>query len=71
MRINIMKDGERFIGIYGDRIALQNNNGEVRIVKMVEDDGIRVDPEQEIIIGFGDGEVCIGDIDQGIEITTF
>lgn len=71
MRINIMKDGEKFIGIYGNKIALQNESGEVRLVTMTEDDGIRVDPEQEIVIGFGNGEVIVGDIDKNIEVTTF
>lgn len=71
MRLNIMKDSERFIGIYDNRIALQNNNGEVRIVSLVDDDGIRVDKEAEIIIGFGDGTVEYGDMDEDIEITTF
>ena len=71
MRLNIMKDSERFIGIYDNRIALQNNNGEVRIVSLVDDDGIRVDKEAEIIIGFGDGTIEYGDMDEDIEITTF
>ena len=71
MRLNIMKKSERFIGIFDNKIALQDNNGEVRIISLVEDDGIRVDQEAEIVIGFGDGEVEYGDIDQGIEITTF
>lgn len=71
MRLNIMKKSERFIGIFDNRIALQDNNGEVRIITLIEDEGIRVDQDAEIVIGFGDGEVEYGDIDQGIEITTF
>ena len=71
MRINIMKDAERFIGIFNDRLALQNSKGEVRIVTLIEDDGIRVDPDREIIIGFGNNEISVGDMDDGIEVTTF
>ena len=71
MRIDIMKDDEKFIGIYDNRIALQNSKGEVRIVTLIEDDGIRVDPEKEIIIGFGSNVITAGDMDEGFEVTTF
>ncbi len=72
MRIDVMEKGEMFIGMEGMRIFLRKKSGEVRIVSLVEDeDGIRVDPRKEVIIGFGKGMVTFGDVDDGIEVTTF
>ncbi len=72
MRINVMKDDERFKGISENRIILENTRGEIRIVTLIEDeDGIRLDPDKEVIIGYGDGTVEAGDMDEGIEITNF
>ncbi len=72
MRINVMKENERFLELSGNRIILENENGEIRIVLLKEDeDGIRIDPEKEIIIGFGDGTVEIGNMDDDIEIVNF
>lgn len=71
MRINIMKEDEKFAGIFDNRIALQNSRGEVRIVSLIEDDGIRIDTEHEIVIGYGNNEVTYGNIDDSVEITTF
>ncbi len=72
MQINVMKKGEHFVSFTGDRIVLENKKGEIRIVCLVLDqDGIRVDPEKEIRIGYGNGTVSIGDMDEGIEITNF
>ena len=42
MRINVMKKGEHFVGLSGDRIILENRKGEVRIVCLEWDkDGVR------------------------------
>ena len=72
MRINVMKKGEHFVGLSGDRIILENRKGEVRIVCLEWDkDGVRINPEKEIQIGFGSGTVQIGDMDEGVEITNF
>ncbi|SFB66455.1 hypothetical protein [Butyrivibrio sp. YAB3001] len=71
MKINIMKKHEKFIGMSEGKIFLERPNGEVRIVRLIEDDdGIRIAPE-EIIIGYGSGTVVIGDIDNSVEITNF
>ncbi len=71
MKINIMQKGEKFIGISDNKILLENKKGEVRIVRLIEDeDGIRVDPE-EVIISYGNGTVAIGDMDKDIEVTVF
>ena len=72
MKIDIMKKGEAFLGMQDGRIFLQTRKGEVRIVSVVMDeDGIRIDEGREIIIGFGDGTVTVGDAEDGIEVTTF
>ena len=71
MRINVMRKGEEFIGLVDNKILLRNKKGEVRIVRLIEDeDGIRIDPE-EITISYGDGTVEYGDIENDIEITNF
>ncbi len=71
MKINVMKKGERFLGLVDNKILLENKQGEVRIVRLIEDeDGIRIDPE-EVIISYGRGTVVAGDIDNGIEVTVF
>ncbi len=72
MRINVMREDERFKGISENRLIFENTRGEIRIVTLIEDeDGIRVDTDREIVIGYGDGTVEYGDMDDGIEITTF
>ena len=72
MKINVMKKGERFVSMNGNRIVLENRKGEVRIVWMEWDEtGIRIIPEKEVRIGFGPGTVQAGDMDEGIEITNF
>ena len=71
MKINVMRKNERFIGMFGNKIALENQKGEIRIVVLEDsEEGIRVGRE-EIIIGFGNGTVEIGDSETGIEVTTF
>ncbi|MBO4320535.1 MAG: hypothetical protein J5857_08705 [Treponema sp.] len=72
MRINVMREDERFREISENRIILENARGEIRIVSLIMDeDGIRIDPEKEIIIGYGDGTVEIGDMDEDMEVTSF
>lgn len=72
MRINVMKKGERVAGVFGDRIVLENKKGEARIICIEwDEDGIRINPEKEIQIGFGSGTVQIGNMDEGVEITNF
>ncbi len=72
MRLNIMRKDESFVGIYGNKVALKNKKGEIRIVSIIlDDDGIRIEQNTEVIIGFGNGEVTIGNMDENIEVTTF
>ena len=72
MKINIMQKGEQFIGIQDNWIILKRKNGEIRLVRIeAEEDGYRVIPDKEIIIGFGDGEISYGNMDTSIEFVTF
>lgn len=72
MRIKIMKKGEKFMGIWQDRIVLVNESGEGRLIKVsTDEDGIRVIPEDEISITYGDGTIEVGDLDDGIMMMTF
>lgn len=70
MRINVMKKDERFLDMNNNKIFLQNWKGEIRVVRLIEDDGIRLDTE-ELLIGYGNGTVEYGDIDESIEVTNF
>ncbi len=72
MKLDIMRSDEEFFGIFDNKIVIKKKNGEVRIVTIVLDqDGIRVDKDSEMIIGYGDGRITVGNIDDGIEVTTF
>lgn len=73
MRINILKKGDKVIGFSGNIIAIQRKNGEVDMIRVIEDDNgvIRVDPEHKVTIGFGNGTVSIKDPKTDVEITTF
>ena len=72
MKINIMKKGEKFVGIQDGRIILRRKDGVIRLVSIeLDSDGYRVIPEKEIIIGYGEGEISIGNMDTGIEVVTF
>ena len=72
MRLEIMRNDESFAGMNGNKVFLKRDNGEVRIVSFILDgDGIMVDKDREVVIGFGKGAVTVGDMDEDIEITSF
>lgn len=72
MNIKVMKKGEKFIGVWQDRIVLVNENGEGRLIKIsTDEDGVRVIPEDEINITYGDGIIEMGNLDDGIMMMTF
>ena len=73
MRINILRKDEECAGIYNGYLMIRHKKkGEMRLVKLINDEmGIRISPEDEVIIGYGDGTVVYGDMDDGIEVTTF
>lgn len=73
MRINILRKDEECVGIYNGYLMIRHKKkGEMRLVKLINDEmGIRISPEDEVIIGYGDGTVVYGDMDDRIEVTTF
>lgn len=72
MKINVMKKGDRFIGIYGNKIIFETRNKEIRIITLEEDtEGIRINSEKELIIGYGNGTVEYGNLENGIELINF
>ncbi len=72
IRLDIMKKGEKFIGINGNQIMLKTKTGEIRIVTIRQDEeGVWIDDKMEMLIGFGNGEITVGDMDEDIEVTMF
>jgi len=72
MRINVMNKNEEFLDMHDNMIFLRNEKGEIRVVLLQEGlDGLRVDKEREIKIGFGDGTVEYSDDGEDVEIVNF
>lgn len=72
MKLKIMRKDETFIGISDNKIILKRKNGDIRIVTIVlDEDGIRIAPDKELIITHGSGIVEFKDPDSGIETVTF
>lgn len=71
MRINILKKGDRVIGIMQDSIIVAHKNGEAEIIPFIRDElGLRPDMENTIIIGFGEGTVE-KDLGEDVVLTVF
>ena len=72
MKIKAMKKGERFIGLSGNRIILENKNHEIRIITIEEDEeGLWINPDKEIIITYGNSIIEYGNADENFEIINF
>lgn len=70
MKINVLKKGDRVIGVTSEFVAVQRKNGEVDIIPLIRDGtGLRVDIENIVTIGYGNNTVQAeaGDI----VVTTF
>lgn len=71
MRINVLKKGDRVIGVMQDNIIISHKNGEAEIIPFIHDElGMRPDMENTIIIGFGDGTVE-KELGEGVVLTVF
>ena len=71
MRIKILQDGDKVIGVTSDFIAVERISGEVDIIPIVKDEsGIWVDIEHITTIGYGDNVVEV-EIESGLKITNF
>lgn len=73
MRINILKKGDVFVGLYGNLIAIKRPSGEVELSEITLDNTgfIRLKKNPKLIIGYGDNvvDVCSEDVD--VEVATF
>ena len=71
MKINILKRGDHVIAIKEDYIAVEHKSGEVEIFPLINDNNmLRLDLENNIVIGFGNGTIenyC----DEDIKVITF
>lgn len=72
VRLNIMKKGDRVLSVNGERISIMRRNGEVDVLRFFVDEKglIRMDEDNKLTIGYGDGtvEVCC---DEKIKVETF
>ncbi len=72
MQIKVMRKGEQFIGIQDGWILLKRKRGDIRMIRLEQDDdGYRIIPEQEILITYGDNEISVGDMDKDVEVINF
>ena len=71
MKVNIMQDGDRVIGVTNEFVAVERASGEVDIVPLFRDDNrIRVDTQHILTIGYGENTVQV-QTEDGVTITTF
>lgn len=71
MKVNIMRDGDRVIGVTNEFVAVERASGEVDIVPLIrEDNRIWVDTQHVLTIGFGENTVQV-QTEDGVTITTF
>ena len=72
MKINIMKKGDKFVGLYGNLIAIEKPSGEVEMTEIILEDGlIRIGEKPKIHIGYGDGVIQVSSKNGNIEVATF
>ena len=71
MKVNIMRDGDRIIGVTNEFVAVERASGEVDIVPLIrEDNRIWVDTQHVLTIGYGENTVQV-QTEDGVTITTF
>ena len=73
MRINILKRGDEFAGIFGNLIAVKKPSGEVELTEISLDEFgcIRLDNKPKIYIGYGDNVVEVFSEDKNVQVVTF
>lgn len=71
MKIKILQDGDKVIGVTSDFIVVEKISGEVDIIPLGKDEsGIWVDTEHITTIGYGDNVVEV-ETENGVKITNF
>lgn len=73
LRINLLKKGDEFVGMYGNLVAVKKSSGEVELTEVILDENgcIRLEHKPKIIIGYGDNVIDFISEDNGVQITTF
>ena len=67
-----MKKGDKFVGLYGNLIAIEKPSGEVEMTEIILEDGlIRIGEKPKIYIGYGDGVIQVSSKNGNIEVATF
>lgn len=71
MQINILKHGDEVISVNQNFIAVKRVSGEVDLIPLIlDEDGMRIQSEKIITIGYGNGEIK-ADLENGGFIETF
>ena len=72
VRLNILKKGDRVLFVNGEHVAVERVNGEVDVLHIyLDEDGlIRLDSNNTLTIGYGNGSVEISG-DDDIRVETF
>lgn len=71
MRINVLRKGDKVLSVTSEFLAIQRKNGEVDILPIISDEqGVRIETEKVVTVGFGDNTVESEVID-GVVVTTF
>ncbi len=73
MRINILKKGEEFVGLYGNMIGIKKPSGEVELTEIILDENgcIRLDSKPKVCIGYGDNVIEVSDETGSVQVATF
>lgn len=71
MKINVLRKGDKVLSVTSEFLAIQRKNGEVDILPIISDEqGVRIETEKIVTVGFGDNTVESEVID-GVVVTTF
>ena len=71
MKINVMNKGDKVLNVTSELVAIQRKNGEVDLIPLGNgENGIYVDTEKIVTIGYGSNTVEVEAMD-GVVITNF
>ncbi len=71
MKINILKSGDRVLGVTTDFLAVERSNGEVDILPLIKgEDSIQIDMHNTLTIGYEEDPVQTETIN-GVTIMNF
>ena len=71
MKINVLRKGDKVLSVTSEFLAIQRKNGEVDILPIISDEqGVRIETEKVVTVGFGDNTVE-SEVIEGVVVTTF